>query len=62
MSKQIIYTCPKCFHDLQDLCLPTYPPKYVKACLNCGWRVEESTEQIEPTEIIRVPYGQEMKE
>lgn len=49
---EIIYTCPKCGSDLQELCLPSYPPQYQKRCLNCGW-----VSEIEKSEIIRIPYS-----
>lgn len=47
----IIYTCPKCGADLQDLCLTTYPPQYQKKCFSCGW-VSDITREDE----IRIPY------
>lgn len=33
---QIIYTCPKCGHDLRHIAICTNPPE----CPNCGWRYE----------------------
>ena len=49
---KIIYTCPKCGHDLEDLVLESFPPKYEKRCTNCGWNHIEN----QSDEIIRIPY------
>lgn len=46
----IIYTCPKCGSDLRDVMITTNPPINKKECFNCGWSVEEETQQ------IRIPY------
>lgn len=48
----IIYTCPKCGHDLQMVSIATYPPIDRYECYNCGW----TSETEKPQEIIRVPY------
>ena len=48
----IIYTCPKCGHDLQMVSIATYPPIDRYECYNCGWTSETEKQQ----EIIRVPY------
>ena len=44
----IIYTCPKCGHDLIQYALAVYPPRYVIECMNCGFKDEqqESTQRI----------------
>ena len=47
----IIYTCPKCGADLEELVLCSYPPKYKKRCPKCGYSY---TEESDP--IIRIPY------
>ena len=52
---RIIYTCPKCGSDIDDVVLTTYPPKYMKVCRNpkCDWQfIEEPEEDI----TVRVPY------
>ena len=51
---QLIYTCPNCGHDLQDICLTSNPPINKKVCHYCGWSVEEPQEN-----IVRIPYGNE---
>lgn len=50
----IVYTCPKCGADLQEVCFPTYPPQYRKECWNCGWKSDTERE-----EIVRIPYVEE---
>ena len=47
---QIIYTCPKCGSDLEELVLASYPPQYQKLCRKCGYKY------IEKTETIRIPF------
>ena len=47
----IIYTCPKCGHDLMHEILTCNPPIHNNYCSNCGWS-HRSTE-----EIIRVPFS-----
>lgn len=51
-TSTIIYTCPECGSDLQNIVLFSMPPQYKKVCDNCGW------EHIEPQkeEAIRIPY------
>ena len=46
----IVYTCPKCGHDLLEEAVTTYPPIYVKRCPNCGWKHETKSN------IVRVPF------
>ena len=50
---QIIYTCPKCGADLEDIALTSNPPRYMKKCKNikCDWMYVEN-----PQEVIRLPY------
>ena len=48
----IIYTCPKCGHDLHDLVLASNPPVSKKECWNCGWSWTGESE-----EVIRIPFG-----
>ena len=48
----IIYTCPKCGSDLEELVLMTYPPQYQKLCRKCGYEYIEQTK----TETIRIPF------
>lgn len=47
----IMFTCPVCGNDLYDICYTSYPPKYGKQCMNCGWNSGVINE-----EITRVPY------
>ena len=52
---RIIYTCPKCGSDIDEVILATYPPKYMKRCKNlkCGWTyIEEPDEDA----VVRIPY------
>ena len=49
---KIIYTCPRCGHDLIDIAICAYPPIAEKWCPSCGWAHNEDDE-----EIIRMPYG-----
>lgn len=51
---QIIYTCPKCGHDLQELMLPSNPPQYEKHCPNCGWSHIEKQQN----DVVRTPYSE----
>lgn len=53
----IIETCPKCGHDLVDICQTIYPPKYGKLCFKCGWKSDPEQE-----EMIRIPYKGSSKE
>ena len=50
----IIYTCPKCGHDLLSEVLDCYPPIHRDFCPSCGW--SHSSEE----EVIRVPFGENM--
>ena len=52
----IIYTCPRCGHDLQTYVITTIPPITERSCLGCGWSVEEHQEK-----DIRVPYPQDVE-
>lgn len=36
----LIYTCPKCGTDLDEIVITTYPPIYKRTCPKCGWSVE----------------------
>lgn len=47
----IIETCPECGRDLSNEVICTCPPIYCKVCYYCGWRWEETQE-----EIKRVPF------
>ena len=49
---KIIYTCPKCGHDLVDVSLCSYPAKNAMYCMSCGFMSEPGSE-----EIVRIPYG-----
>ena len=57
MSSMVIYTCPKCGGDLQELCLTSLPPKYKVVCNSCGW---SEIKKSEPLEIVRMPYQSEV--
>lgn len=50
---RIIQTCPKCGCDLQDIIKTSYPPKYAKTCINCGW---EYTFDNNSDDVVRVPF------
>lgn len=52
----IIFTCPKCGHDLINYMLTSDPPLEKKECLNCGW-----SKYIYQRENIRIPFY-EMRE
>jgi len=47
----VIETCPKCGHDLVDICVCTYPPVPKKECWNCGWSWEGKA-----ADVVRVPF------
>ena len=49
----IIYTCPECGADLQDIVMTSYPPREAKRCMKCGWEYvyNDGDEQ-----IVRVPF------
>ena len=51
MITEIIETCPRCFNDLRDICICTYPPIRRKECPNCGWSWES-----ERGDILRIPF------
>lgn len=55
---QIIYTCPKCGHDLEEIILTSNPPQHEKRCSNCGWHhiIEEKQDF-----FIRIPYTEREK-
>lgn len=48
----IIYTCPECGGDLDEIVLTSNPPIYKKRCPMCGW------EESKMGEVIRIPYQQ----
>ena len=50
----IIYTCPKCGNDLQEVILASNPPQHKIYCNNCGWS------HIEREEVCRIPYQVEV--
>ena len=47
----IIYTCPQCEGDLQELVLTCNPPIYQYICYKCGWKREG-----EKRTTIRIPF------
>lgn len=49
---KIIYTCPKCGADLEEIVLTSLPPVYEKRCNNCGYVYREERGQ----QTIRVPF------
>lgn len=53
MSNLIIYTCPKCGNDLQELCLPSIPPQYKIECFKCGW---SKMKYSDPIGVKRIQY------
>ena len=46
----LIYTCPKCVHDLMVSVLTCIPPIHKYKCIKCGWSHEEREE------VNRVPF------
>ena len=46
----LVYICPECGGDLQEVVLASNPPQIKKYCSKCGWSY------IENEEIYRVPY------
>ena len=46
----IVYTCPRCGNDLQEIALTSNPPQYQKFCSRCGWS------HTTVDEIYRIPY------
>lgn len=48
----IIYTCPKCGHDLQSEVLTCNPPIHRRYCPGCGWENSKSEE------VVRIPYSE----
>lgn len=50
---RIIQTCPECGSDLQDIVKTSYPPKYAKMCIHCGWTYTYNDEN---DEVVRVPF------
>ena len=57
----IVYTCPKCGHDLTEYVSELGIP-YRYSCNNCGWYSEihtYGTNQIND-EIIRIPYTDQL--
>ena len=50
---QIIYTCPECGSDLEEIVLTSNPPKRKTQCNNCGW---SHTTDSNDNQILRIPY------
>ena len=50
---RIIYTCPQCGSDLQDIVITTNPPINQRVCIKCGWSYEEP---IIDNDEVRVPF------
>lgn len=46
----LIYTCPKCGHDLIGSVLTCIPAIYKYECIKCGWSHEEREE------TVRIPF------
>lgn len=46
----IVYTCPECGSDLQEVMLTSYPPQRKMYCNNCNWS------HIETDKVYKVPY------
>ena len=40
----IVFTCPRCNHDLEHITVCTYPPTDVFTCKNCGFKDEVEQE------------------
>ena len=49
----IVYTCPKCGHDLQEVVLTSMSPQRQMYCSCCGWS------HITRDEIYKIPYQTE---
>ena len=50
---QIIYTCPRCGHDLREVMLTCDPPINRKECFNCGWFHEDPRD-----DVVRIPFSE----
>lgn len=51
---QIVYTCPKCGADLQEVMLATNPPMHRKQCMSCGWSYTDTDRE----DVLRIPFEQ----
>ena len=49
---KLIFVCPKCGADLEDIMLLTDPPKPAKRCNECGWWWRGDLD----LETVRVPF------
>lgn len=43
----IEYTCPKCGHVMQCICLTSYPPQTRYECFSCGYASKTVSEPLE---------------
>lgn len=53
---RIIYTCPKCGSDLEEMILTTYPAQHRVYCPNCKWSHDEPSVRISHNKVVRIPY------
>jgi len=53
---RIIYTCPKCGSDLEEMTLTTYPAQHMVYCPNCMWSHAERAVRIPYDRVLRIPY------
>lgn len=53
---RVIYTCPKCGSDLEEMILTTYPAQHRVYCPNCMWSHDGCTVRIPYDGVLRIPY------
>ena len=51
---RIVYVCPKCGADIQEMCLATMPPQQKMVCTKCDWSYTKSSSDF--GEEIRIPF------
>ena len=51
---RVVYTCPECGTDLEEVVLTSYPPQYRVYCPKCKWSHTER--QPEDYDVVRIPY------
>lgn len=51
---KVVYTCPECGADLEEVVLTSYPPQRRVYCPKCKWSHTER--QPEDQDVVRIPY------
>jgi rubredoxin len=54
---RIVYVCPKCGADIQEICLTSLPPQQKMVCTKCDWSYTKPRSDF--GEEIRVPFPTE---